>query len=311
MNSRSIEHRIYEIPLVFIGTSLLLFFIFHFIGGDSALQLAGKYATAETLNQYRTQLGIDQPLWWQYAQFLKEILTFNFGSSWASGHSVHDLIFRALKPTLLLTVPAFLLSFIISCCTALIMTHFNNTVIDRFLQMVCFTLLSLSFLVFVICAQYYFSYLWGWFPISGWTDEPQSWIKYLALPILIYASISFAKNALIFKALFVDEISKPHVSFSRSKGIGPSKILYKHVLYNCWPTMAALLSSQIPSLFLGALILENFFGIPGIGNLTIDAFNEGDFPLLKGITVFGSLIYSTIFLVADTQLSQANGSSPV
>jgi len=162
---------------------------------------------------------------------------------------------------------------------------------------------SVSSLVFILALQYFLAYRLDLFPISGW-DE--SWIHrwtYLTLPIIIYVVVSVGSHILFYRTVFIDEIYQDYVRTARAKGLTERIILFKHVLRNALIPIITLVVLQMPFLILGSLLLETFFGIPGLGGILVQAINNADFPVIKAMTVFGAVLYMIFQLISDVLYS--------
>lgn len=293
-----IRRLLYMIPILF-GITLVTFTLFNVAGGDPAAQAAGRYATADQIAMIRTQLGLDQPLYVQYFEFLKQIFTFDFGRSWSTRQTISSMFWAGVGPSLSITLPAFLISLLITIPLGLLLTHFRRTALDRTVMVTCLGLTSLSSLVYVLAGQYFFAYKFGWFPISGWDADFANQIQYMVLPILIVISLSLGGDILFFRTIFLEEIFQDYVRTARSKGLSNVRILLKHVLANAMIPIITLVVLQIPFLIVGSILIESFFGIPGLGGLTVNAIQNADFPVIKAMTVVGAILYMVFQLISD------------
>lgn len=294
----AVRRVLYMIPIL-IGVTFLTFLLFNVFGGDPALQAAGKHASADQIETLKKEMGLNLPLYQQYFFFLKQIVTFDFGRSWATKQEISTMILAGLGPSLSLTIPAFILSVIISICVALLIVQFRGGFFDLSMSVLCLAALSTSSLVYILFLQYFFGYVLGVFPVSGW--DP-SWIgrwEYLALPIIIFVTISFGGDIRIFRSVFLEEIYQDYVRTAKSKGLGRWSVLFRHVLRNALIPIITVLATQMPFLILGSLLIENFFQIPGLGSLTVNAINNSDFPVIKAITFIGAILYMVVQLLSD------------
>lgn len=289
---------LYMIPVLF-GVTLITFLLFNVAGGDPAATAAGRYATVEQINSIRKEMGLDKPLVMQYLDLVKSVVTFDFGTSWASRQPIGRMIKEGIGPSMSVTLPAFLLSLLITIPFSLFLAHKRNSAFDKTAMVVCLALISLSSVVYVLAGQYFFSYVFGWFPISGW--DP-SWIgrwHYAILPILIIVSLSLGSYVLFFRTVFLEEIYQDYVRTARSKGLGNATILLKHVLRNALVPIISLVILQVPFLIVGSLLIESFFGIPGLGGIVYRAIQEADFPVIKAITLIGAVLYMVFQVLSD------------
>ncbi len=289
---------LYTFPTLF-GVSLVLFFIFNGIGGDPAYQLAGKNASLEQIENLRQQLGTHQSLLHQYKDFLWQTVTLDWGQSWYFKENINSMLLKGLGPSLALTVPSFFFTLLLALSVALSFSYFRSEKSHSLLTWFCLSLMSVSFLTFIIVFQYLFAFKWGLFPINGWSQDFPFVLSFLLLPWFISIIVSVGPDILIYRTLFQEEINKDYVKTAQAKGLLTTQILYKHILKNSMLPILSLLLSRIPQLLLGSLLLESFFGIPGLGGIMIQALQNADFPMVKAITMMSSLVYILLNLLAD------------
>jgi peptide/nickel transport system permease protein len=289
---------LYMVPILF-GVTLVTFLLFNVAGGDPAAQAAGRYATPEQIQAMRVEMGLDKPLVAQYFHMVKQIFTLDWGRSWSSKQQIGALIIRGVGPSLSLTVPAFFFGLVISLPLALLMAYKRNSFFDKSLLVTCLALISISSVVYVLAGQYFLSYKFDLFPISGW--DP-SWIgrwEYITLPLWIMIILSIGGDILFFRTVFLEEMYQDYVRTARSKGLPERQVLFKHVLKNALIPIITLVVLQIPFLILGSLLLESYFGIPGLGGLIFQAIQEADFPVIKAMTIMSAVLYIVLQLVSD------------
>lgn len=289
---------LYAIPILF-GVTLVMFLLFNVSGGDPAAQAAGRYATVDQIAEMRHQMGLDKPLVMQYFDLLKQIFTLDFGSSWSSKQPIATMLASGLGPTLSVTVSAFLLSLLINIPLGLLVAYRRGTRFDKALMVTCLGLLSISSVVYVLAGQYILSYKLGWFPISGWDPDLVGRLRYIALPVIILMVLFLGGDLLFFRTVFLEEMYQDYVRTARSKGVSEAKILFKHVLRNALVSIITLVSMQIPFLIVGSILIESYFGIPGVGNLVVQAIQEADFPVIKAMTVMSAVVYIFFQLLSD------------
>lgn len=267
--------------------------------GDPAFQLAGKNATHEQIATLRAELGLDKPLVEQYFIFIKQVVTLDWGQSWHTNESINKMILRGISPTLSLTLPPFVVSFFLCLAFAFFSTHFRNTWIDRSLVLFCLAQMSISYLVFILYYQYFFAFQFNLFPINGWDPSYLLRWKYLFLPWLISVSVSLGPNILVYRSALMDEAIQDYVTTAKAKGISHFYLYFRHILRNAMIPISTLLVMQVPYLITGSLLLEAFFGIPGLGGLLIQGIQNADFPVVKAMTIVGSIVYVIFNLFAD------------
>lgn len=283
---------------ILFGITLVIFALFHWIGGNPVYRMLERSATPEEIERLTRQLGLDLPLWKQYLVYLRDLVQLDFGRSWETHQRVSEMIRDGLGPSLSLAVPAFALATVASLAVALIAALYHNRWPDRMLVALSVAGMSISVLAFIIGAQYFFAFKLGWFPISGWEPGLQG-VPFLALPVLIWVAASLGSAVRFYRAVFIEEMRKEYVVTARAKGLAWPRILSRHVLPNAMIPILTHLVIEIPMLFTGALLLENFFGIPGLGNMSINAINASDFPVIKAVVLVGAVIYIGVNILGD------------
>ena len=298
MWSYVIRRLVYSVPTL-LGAALVVFSLFHLVGGDPATLLLGKHATAERVAMVRSELGLDQPLPIQFGHFLKEIVTFDFGKSYTTREVISDRILKGVGPTLSLSIPAFFLTAFFSLLIALVVSYFRGRWIDRASLVFFVVLMSMPGLAYILFGQYILASKLGWFPISGYGSGWSERWYYLALPVLISVFLNLGSDIRFFRNSIIEEITQDYVRTARAKGL-PEKFVYlKHVLKNSMIPVITYVVIQIPYLVLGSLLLESFFSIPGIGGMTVEAVKNSDFPVLKAMTTVISIVYILTNILTD------------
>lgn len=295
-----IRRLFYTIPIVF-GVLLVTFVLFNVVSGDVTDQIAGKAASRETRDEIRAEYGWDKPLLFawdsQFINHLKNAVTFNFGRSWSDRELIIDKIKRGAGPSLLLTVPMFLGTLIISISLALIVAFLRGTIIDTLAVLLCVAGMSIPFLSFILFGQYFLAFKWGIFPVFFWPDL--SPVQYVGLPVLIGIVAGLGGNLRFYRTVMLDEMSCDYVRTAFAKGLDTRRVLFKHVLKNAMIPIITQVIMAIPFLFLGSLLLERFFGIPGLGYLMIDAIGARDFQVINAMTYIGAILFVVFNLITD------------
>lgn len=283
------------------GVTLITFIIFNVAGGDPAFHLAGKNPTTEQIESIRQELGLNKSLLLQYLDFVKQTITLDWGESWLTHKNINSMILEGVGPSLSLTLPAFLLSFLISIFIALFSAAKKSTknYFNQSLNFICLALMSISFLVYIICFQYLFAFHFRWFALNGWDPSWTGRWEFLILPWIIAIVVSIGPNILIFRSAFFDEVVQDYVRTAQAKGLNRVTLFGRHILKNAMIPVTTIVVMQIPFLITGNLLLETFFGIPGIGGLLIQSIQNADFPTIKALTVMGSILYLFFNLLAD------------
>jgi len=300
MTTYIIRRLLYTIPIVF-GVLLVTFVLFNLVGGDVTDQIAGKAASIETREEIRKEYGWDKPLFlsWdsQFFNHLKNAVTFNFGRSWSDRELIIDKIKRGAGPSLSLTIPMFLGTLIISISLSLVVAFLRGTIIDVLVVLLCVAGMSIPFLSFILFGQYFLAFKWGLFPVFFSPDLNTA--QYVALPVLIGIVTGLGANLRFYRTVMLDEMRSDYVRTAFAKGLGPARVLFKHVLKNAMIPIITQVVLAIPFLFLGSLLLERFFGIPGLGYLMIEAIGARDFQVINVMTYIGAILFVIFNLITD------------
>ena len=292
--------RLWQMIPTLAGVVLLIFFLFNAVGGDPALVLAGKITNPEQIANIRKQLGVDEPYWYQLWVFVKQIVTFDFGRSWATNEEVSKIFLTRIGPTLTIMIPVLVLETVIGVILAIGVAYVRGTMTDRIIMMICTMAMSISFLVYIIVAQYYFGFKWGVFPVQGWTDSfTKNLLLYAPLPIMLAVFVGLAPALRLYRSFFLDEINHDYVRTARAKGLSETTVMLKHVLRNAMIPILTNIGIALPGIFVGSFLLETFFSIPGLGREILVAVNRSDFPVIKAATVYLAMVTMIINLAVD------------
>ncbi|GGE64916.1 ABC transporter permease [Massilia psychrophila] len=295
-----ILRRLWQMLPTMAGVVVLVFLLFNWVGGDPAYILAGKMSNAEAIANIRKQLGVDQPYYVQLGIFVKQIVTFDFGNSWATGEAVSRIIATRLGPSLTVLIPLTILETFFGIALALAIAFVRGSLTDRAVMIACTVGMSISILVYIIVFQYGFAYKLGLFPVQGWGEQfGENLLRYAMLPILIGLAVSIAPTLRLYRSFVLDEANQDYVRTARAKGLGETRIMWVHVLRNAAIPIITHVMSNLPALLIGAFLLERFFGIPGIGREVILAVERSDFPVIKAITVYVAAATMIFSLLTD------------
>lgn len=293
-----IRRLLYAVPIL-VGVTLVIFVLFHVTAGDPTLILLGKYATLQQMAELRHELGIDKPLLLQYLDTLKATFTLQFGRSWSTNQPIAQMIQVGAYASLTLSIPAFVLASLLAIAMALLAAFFRDTLLDRSLVVISVIMMSISVLAYILFGQWLFAYKLGWFEIAGYEYGFPDFLPYVVLPAMIWIVLSIGPDVRFYRTIILDEVHQDYVRTARAKGLANRTILFKHVLKNAMIPIITNLVTQIPALILGALLIENFFGIPGLGNITLQAINSSDFPVIKAMTILSSMLYIIFNVITD------------
>lgn len=303
---------LYAIP-VLIGVNLITFTLFFIVNtpDDMArMQLGIKYVSPEAIEKWKIDRGYDKPLLLNktegglgkitktiFFEYSVSMFSLDFGQA-DDGRSIAQEIKSRMLPSLTIALPVFILGLFTHITFALLMVLFRTTYIDFWGIILCVALMSISSLFYIITGQFLVSKLWHLVPISGY-DSGLGSIKFVLLPIIIGVISSLGSNVRWYRTIFLEEMNKEYVRTARAKGLSERIVLFKHVLKNAMIPILTGVVVVVPSLFLGSLIIESFFGIPGLGSYTIDAISSQDFAVVRAMVFLGSLLYIIGLILTD------------
>lgn len=307
-----IRRILYALPIL-IGVNLLTFTLFFVVNtpDDMArIQLGIKRVTPEAIVKWKHQHGYDKPLLFNagaegsarltdtiFFEKSASMFVFDFGYS-DDGRNISREIVTRMGPSLAIALPTFFVGLLIYVTFALLMTLFRATALDIAGVAICVALMSISSLFYIIGGQFLVSKLWHWVPISGYAGGLDS-IKFVLLPILIGVAGSVGASSRWYRTIFLEEIGKDYVRTARAKGLSELHVLFRHVLKNAMIPILTGVVVVIPLLFMGSLLTESFFGIPGLGSYTIDAINAQDFSIVRAMVFLGSVLYIIGLILTD------------
>ncbi|MBV6325119.1 ABC transporter permease [Duganella violaceipulchra] len=295
-----IVRRLWQMLPTMLGVVLLVFVLFNWVGGDPAFILAGKMANAESIANIRHQLGVDEPAYVQLGIFIRQIATFDFGLSWATGEPVSHIIATRLGPSLTVLLPLTILETLLGIALALTVAFVRGSLTDRAVMIACTVGMSISILVYIIVFQYGLAYKLGLFPVQGWgVSFWENLLRYASLPILIGLAVSIAPTLRLYRSFVLDEVGQDYVRTARAKGLSERRVMWVHVLRNAAIPIITHVMANLPALLIGAFLLERFFGIPGIGREVILAVERSDFPVIKAVTVYVAAATMLFNLLTD------------
>ncbi|MBL0718528.1 ABC transporter permease [Piscinibacter sp. Jin2] len=292
--------RLWQMVPTLFGVVLLVFLLFKGFGGDPAEILGGLNATAEQVDAIRQQLGLNEPWWVQFGLYLKQIATFDWGKSWATGEAVAELFSNRLPATLTVMVPILVLETLLAIPFALGIAYVRGSLTDRMVLIVTTVALSISFLVYVIVGQYLFAFKLGWFPVQGWSDSlATNLLQYAPLPVLLAVAVSLAPQTRLYRSFFLDEIGQDYVRTARAKGLAEPQIMGRHVMRNAMIPILTNVAVGLPGIFVGSFLIEAFFSIPGLGREVLLAVNRSDYPVIQAFAIYIAFITMLVNLFTD------------
>jgi peptide/nickel transport system permease protein len=314
-----VRRMLYAIPIL-IGVNLLTFALFFLVNtpDDMArLQLGVRRVTPEAVEKWKAEHGYDKPMLYNerasglgrvtdtiFYEKSVRLFAFDFGNA-DDGRSIRHEISMRMWPSLAVQAPVFLVGLAVYISFALLMAFFRATYLDFWGVVLCVAMMSISSLFYIIGGQYVFSKIWNLVPISGYSGGPDAF-KFLVLPVAIGAVSGIGSNARWYRTIFLEEIGKDYVRTARAKGLAEMSVMFRHVLKNGLIPILTGAVVVIPSLFMGALITESFFGIPGLGSYTIDAIQNQDFSVVRSMVFLGAVLYIVGLLLTDISYTVAD-----
>lgn len=303
---------LYAIPIL-IGVNLITFALFFIVNtpDDMArMQLGVKRVTPEAIAAWKAERGYDKPLFLNAeasgAAVLRDTIFFtqsarmfvgDFGRA-EDGRDIAREITSRMGPSLAIALPTFVLGLLVTISLALLLAFFRATALDFWGVVLCVAMMSVSGLFYIIGGQFLISKLWKLVPISGYAGGLDAW-KFLILPVLIGVVSGIGSSTRWYRTIFLEEIGKDYVRTARAKGLAETVILFRHVLRNALIPILTGVVAVIPLLFMGSLLTESFFGVPGLGSYTIDAINAQDFAVVRAMVFIGSVLYIVGLLLTD------------
>ncbi len=292
--------RLWQMVPTLLGVVLLVFFLFKFFGGDPAEILGGLNATPEQVAAIRQQLGLDEPVWVQLGIYLKSIVTFDWGKSWATNEAVSNLFRTRLPATLTVMLPILIVEVLIAIPIAMWVAYRRGSFADRSIMVLSTVALSISFLVYIIVGQYVFGFQLGWFPVQGWSDN--TWTNlttYVPLPLMLAVMVALAPYTRLYRTFFLDELGHDYVRTARAKGMTEGTVMFRHVLRNAMIPILTNVGLALPGVFVGSFLIEVFFSIPGLGREVLLAVNRSDYPVIQAVAVYLAMLTMFINLAVD------------
>lgn len=307
-----VRRLLYALPIL-IGVNLLTFALFFVVNSPddmARMQLGNKRVTAEAISQWKAERGYDKPLFWNGAAqgtgqltqtifFQKSARLFvgDFGRA-EDGRDIGQEIRSRMGPSLAIALPTFVLGLFAAIAIALTLAFFRATALDFWGVVTCVALMSISGLFYIIGGQWLVAKMWRLVPISGYGAGLEAW-KFLILPVVIGILAGLGGSARWYRTLFLEEMDKDYVRTARAKGLAERLVMFRHVLPNALIPILTGVVVVIPQLFMGSLLTESFFGIPGLGSYTIDAIAAQDFAVVRSMVFLGSVLYIVGLILTD------------
>jgi peptide/nickel transport system permease protein len=307
-----IRRLLYAIPIL-VGVNLLTFVLFFVLNSPdemARMQLGAKRVTPAAIAQWKQERGYDKPLLFNepaaglaqvtdtiFFQRSVRLFAFDFGSS-DDGRAIGYDISQRMWPSLAIAVPTLLVGLAVDISLALIICFFRATYLDLGAAILLVAMMSISGLFYIIGGQFLLSKLFHLVPISGYDTGVDAW-KFLVLPVIVGGVAGIGSGVRWYRTLFLEEVSKDYVRTARAKGLAEWRVLFRHVLGNALIPILTGVVVLLPMLFMGSLITESFFGIPGLGSYTIDAIGNQDFAIVRAMVFLGAVLYILGLILTD------------
>ncbi|MCW5624433.1 MAG: ABC transporter permease [Burkholderiales bacterium] len=304
---------LYAFPIL-IGVNIITFALFFVVNtpDDMArMQLGVKRVTPEAIENWKRDREYDRPLLWNadaegigrirdtiFWNHSIRLFSFDFGRAESDGREIGHEILARMGPSFAIALPVFLVGLATYVSFALVMALFRATTLDLFGVVLCVVAMAISSMFYIIGGQFLVSKLWNLVPISGYASGLGAW-RFMILPVLVGLVSNFGEAGRWYRTIFLEEIQKEYVRTARAKGLSEWRILVHHVLRNALIPILTGVVAVIPLLFLGSLVMESFFGIPGLGSYTIDAIGAQDFTVVRSMVFLGSLLYIVGLILTD------------
>ncbi|TCJ13190.1 ABC transporter permease [Parasulfuritortus cantonensis] len=312
MTAYLLRRLLYAVPIL-IGVNLLTFALFFLVNtpDDMArLHLGVKRVTPEAVQKWKAERGYDKPLLFNagaaglakvsdtiFFRHSLAMFAFRFGAS-DDGRDIAGEIKTRMWPSLAIALPTFVIGLAVDISVALILLFFRRTYVEWTGVVALVAMMSVSSLFYIIGGQYLFAKVWQLAPISGYQDGFNA-ARFVWLPILIGVVGGIGAGARWYRTLFLEEAGKDYVRTARAKGLSEARVLFRHILKNGMVPILTGAVAVFPLLFMGSLIMESFFGIPGLGSYTIDAINAQDFAIVRAMVFLGAVLYIAGLILTD------------
>lgn len=308
-----IRRILYAFPLL-LGVNILTFVLFFVVNSPedmARMQLGHKHVTEQAVENWKQQRGYHLPLLWNaessgtskitetiFFQKSAGLFWFDFGISDSDRRNIGADIKQRMWPSLAVALPTLVLGLITNICVALLMVLFRRSYLEFGGIVLCVVLMSVSSLFYIIGGQFFIGKVLKLVPISGYDGGFQA-LKFIVLPIVIGVISGIGSGGRWYRTLFLEEVEKDYVRTARAKGLSETQVLFRHVLKNAMIPILTGVVVVLPLLFMGSLIMESFFSIPGLGSYTIDAINSQDFAIVRSMVFLGSVLYIVGLLLTD------------
>ena len=311
MFSYIIRRIFYAVPVI-LGVMVITFVLFYVVHTprSMALRMLGPKASEQAVQNWLHNRGYDTPVFFntrhgqhfydtQFFHHIKSLAVFDLGKSDATGEPILAMFRRGAVPSLLITFPAFVLGIMLAVSVALFLVFVRESALDTAGTILCVVSMSIPVMVYVIFGQWIFATQLKYFPAFGFNAGGFTMMRFLALPVCIMAFAGIGSDIRLYRAIFLEEARNDYIRTAQAKGLSPQRVLFVHVLKNGMISLITLVVAALPLLIMGSLVIEDFFGIPGLGNMAINAIRTADFSVIMAEVYVGSMLYLFGLLLTD------------
>ena len=308
-----IRRTLYAIPIL-IGVNITVFLLFFVISSPDQMAqriLGEKNITQSDVDNWKKQNGYHLPLWFNtkvsgtesftqtiFFQKSVKLFFFDFGTSDSNNIDITAQISQRMWASLAIALPTFLVGVLVNITVSMIVAYYRATYVDFWGTILAVILMSVSTLFYIIGGQWVFGKILRLFPISGY-DSGVDMLKFVILPVVIGIIGGVGTGIRFYRTIFLEEVNQDYVRTARAKGLSEAVVLFKHILKNAMIPILTNVVLVIPLLFMGSLVMEAFFAIPGLGGFTIEAIHAQDFAIVRSMVYIGSVLYIVGLLLTD------------
>jgi peptide/nickel transport system permease protein len=287
-----IRRLLYTVPIL-VGVSLVTFLLFYATSSPQQMarrNLSAKNPSSQQISAWLVQHGYDKPLSQQFTKHMSERLLLRFDKSDATGEPIWTKLRAGVGPSSLVAALVFLGSVIVSVTLALLVAYLRGTYLDAWGVFTCVLLMSITYVVYIIGSQFVLGRLLKYLPMAGY-EYGIGAVKFALLPMVVGIISSLGGDVRFYRTVVLEEMNQDYVRTARAKGVSEQAVLFKHVLKNASIPILTKTILSLPFIMMGSILLESFFGIPGLGTMTVDAINSQDFAVVRAMVFLGTMLY--------------------
>ncbi len=302
-----VRRLLYAIPIL-LGVSIVTFVIFYMSVSPRQMarrNLSTKNPTEVQIQAWLTARGYNRPPAEQLKKHINELFRFQFGTSDTSKERISDRLRRGVGPSALVAGTAFVFALFTQLVLALFVAYYRGTYVDTYGVFICVLLMSVVYMVYIIAGQFLLGKLWRLFPLGGYRDGAAS-LRFVVLPALIGTASGVGAGVRLYRTFLLDEVGQDYVRTARAKGVPEKLVMFRHVLKNAAIPILTTVVLAVPFLLTGSLLLESFFGIPGLGSMTVDAISNQDFSTVRAMVFLGAILYIIGSIATDLSYALAD-----